>query len=164
MLITCIVLAKVQYVSPYRTSEFFIENGIDKEHESKKWHYKKAVKRWVFLHVKNKMPAYSSVYICFCSHECCTVVCIWLKGNRRLTSFSRKLWSRLPSCKIKSGRKRRRIKNKILIVKTRMMIKNANKTVNCYFTLNQSAISSRNDSWTDDENVRWSGAKRNSIS
>ena len=56
------------------------------------------------------------------------------------------LGSRLPSCKIKSGRKRRRIKNKILIVKTRMMIKNANKTVNCYFTLNQSAISSRNDS------------------
>ena len=54
MLIACIVLAKVQYISPYRTTEFLIENGIDKEHESKKWHYKKAVNDECFFMSKTK--------------------------------------------------------------------------------------------------------------
>ena len=31
------------------------EYGMDKEHESKKRHYKKGVKRWMFLYVKNKI-------------------------------------------------------------------------------------------------------------
>ena len=73
-----------QHDNPDKNVGFLIEYGMDKEHESKKWHYKKAVKRWVFLHVKNKMPVYSSVYICFCSHECCTVVCIWSVAKSKI--------------------------------------------------------------------------------
>ena len=45
MLITCIALAEVQHDIQDRTIEFLFEYGMDKEHESKKWHYKKAVKR-----------------------------------------------------------------------------------------------------------------------
>ena len=45
MLHTSLPLAKVQYDIQDRTIEFLFECGIDKEHESKKWHYKKAVKR-----------------------------------------------------------------------------------------------------------------------
>ena len=100
----------------------------------------------VFTRQKQNACLFEHIYFVFVLMNAALLFAFEAKRNRRLTSFSRKLWSRLPSCKIKPGRKRRRIKNKILIVKTRMMIKNANKTVNCYFTLNQSAISSRNNS------------------
>ena len=55
----CLSLAEEQYDSLDRTIGFLFEYGIDKEHESKKRHYKKAVKRWIFLHVKNKMPVWA---------------------------------------------------------------------------------------------------------